>query len=89
MRPEPERESDRYPLTVEQARDLTFGVMFNNLADQEVIGDFLLLTSSLVYSDKREDLMRAVEAALMPYTVAASNALDGLIRSRLEATKED
>ncbi len=39
MRPEPERESDRYPLTVEQARDLTFGVMFNNLADQEVIGD--------------------------------------------------
>lgn len=87
MEPESERESDRYPLTVEQARDLTFGVMFNNLADQEVIGDFLLLIRALTYSDRNEDLLRAAEAALMPYTVAASNALDGLIRSRLDAAR--
>jgi hypothetical protein len=88
MKPEPERESDRYPLTVEQARDLTLGVMSDNLADQEVIGDFLLLARSLVYSDNQEDLMRAVEAALMPYTLCASNALDGLISSRLEAAED-
>ena len=80
-------ESDRYPLTPEQARDLTTGVMWNNLADQETIGDFFLLARSLVYSDNREDLMRAVEAALMPYTLVASTALDDLIQNRLEATQ--
>ena len=77
-------ESDRYPLTPQQARALTTGLMGNNLADQETIGDFFLLARSLVYSDRRADLMRAVEAALMPYTVAASLALDDLIQNRLE-----
>ena len=80
-------ESDRYPLTPEQARDLTTALIFNNHAveDQEAIGDFLLLARSLVYSDNREDLMRAVESALMPYTLVASTALDDLIQNRLEA----
>ena len=89
MEPEPERESDRYPLTFEQARDLTSGVMSGNLANQEALGDFLLLARSFVYSDNREDLLRAAEGAVMPYTVAASKELDDLVRSRLEAAKED
>ena len=82
-------ESDRYPLTVEQARDLTLGVMFDKLADQEALGDFLLLCRALTYSDRNEDLLRDVENTLMPYTVCASKALDELIRQRLEAAQED
>ncbi len=89
METEPERESDRYPLAFEQARDLTSGVMFDKLADQEALGDFLLLARALAYSDRNEDLLRDVENTLMPYTVCASNALDGLIRQRLEAAQED
>jgi hypothetical protein len=87
--PEMERESDRYSLTTEQARDLTFGVMSGNLADQEALGDFLLLCRALAYSDRNEDLLRDVENTLMPYTVAASKALDNLIRQRLDVAKED
>ena len=86
---EMERESDRYPLTFEQARALTLGIMHKDLADQEALGDFLLLARALAYSDRNEDLLRDVENTLMPYTVCASKALDELIRQRLEAAKED
>jgi len=57
-------------------------------SDEQTIADFLLLFRAVTYSDDREDVLIAIENAVMPYLRKTNDAHDELIAGRLQAVKK-
>jgi hypothetical protein len=74
-----------HDLTYEQAHAIASGLDrydFSGGSDQD-IGLLLALLRAFTYSDNRETLLCAVEAALLPLTQCAGASLDELIKGQL------
>ncbi len=74
-----------YDLTYEQAYAIAGGLDRYDLSggNDSDIGLLLALLRALTYSDNRETLLCAVEAALLPITQCAGAAVDELIKGQL------
>jgi hypothetical protein len=79
-----------YDLTYEQAHAIASGLDRCDLsgASDQDIGLFLALLRAFTYSDNRETLLCAVEAALLPMVQCAGAALDELVRRQTKAVRE-
>lgn len=78
-------------LTPEQAVEMIKSWPFPIMDNDELIGDFLLLISSLAEEedfDKRWAIQIAFEKWLMPYSNASDRALEELRRERLVVARE-
>jgi hypothetical protein len=73
-------------LTPKEAAALTDSWVMPFLCDDETIGDFLLLISSICYEPdmgKREAILIGIENTLMPYAPSVGDALRVLMAKRL------
>ncbi len=79
-----------YDLTYEQAYAIAGGLDRYDLSggNDSDIGLFLALLRALTYSDNRETLLCALEAALLPLTQCAGAALDELVRRQTQRVRE-
>jgi hypothetical protein len=78
-----------HDLTYEQAHAIAADLDRYDLSggsDQDV-GLFLALLRAFTYSDNRETLLCAVEAALLPMVQCAGAALDDLIKRQMAAVR--
>lgn len=76
-------ETSGAPLTPEEAANIARSWAMPFFNNDELIGELLLLLRNFTYSESREDLLCAVESAMMPFTVAASEATGALVSSTL------
>jgi len=78
-----------YDLTYEQAYAIAGGLDRYDLSggNDSDIGLFLALLRAFTYSDNRETLLCAVEAALLPMVQCAGAALDDLISRQMAAVR--
>ncbi len=78
-----------YDLTYEQAYAIAGGLDRYDLSggNDSDIGLFLALLRAFTYSDNRETLLCAVEAALLPMVQCAGAALDDLIKRQMAAVR--
>lgn len=75
--------SDGKSFTCEQAR--AFGLdLAMTLQDEASIGDALLVFRALVYSSDRENLLRELEAGMMPIAPGFDRAVKELVTSRAD-----
>lgn len=85
------RHPDKTRLTSLQAEALVSEWIIPYLDGDESISEFLLLLRTLAYQEdatERENIYIALEGLLMPYTFAATGALDRLLVRRHAALGE-
>jgi hypothetical protein len=78
--------SDGARLTSKEAAALVDTWVLPFLCDDEAIGDFLLLITSICYEPdmgKREAILIGIENALMPYAPSVADAVRVLMAKRL------
>lgn len=75
----------RYALTEKQTARIMEHFMYqDSFSNDEEIGMILALLRALTYSDRREDILNAVENELLPYSIAVGEAFDALCERTLK-----